>query len=338
MFGPLRRQRGPAAEPEAAEPKATPGEEPSPRKPPKASWNFEEGASIGAGRTILKRLGGGSRYEVHLVWDEKLFAILVAKLIRPDQVDDPRAVKELEREAEALERLAHPVIVRGFGAVLEGPYPHVALEHLEGPTLRQLIKRHGPLPLEQLLPLALHVAAAVHYLGTERTVHLDIKPDNIVMGVPPRLIDLSIARSFERAARLNGSVGTDAYMPPEQCDTERYRGLIGPAADVFGLGATLFHAVAGEVPFPRPKGARYSDDPLVRWPQLEAEPGPLPNGTPAALAQLIERSLRKDPAERPTAAELALGLEPLVAALPRKMALGRGRARRPSTRTKAPTG
>ena len=331
MLGPLRRRRAPAAEPQPADsPAATSQDrEAPPRKPDKAIWGFEQGASIGAGRTVLRKLGGDSRYEVHLVWDEKLFAILVAKLIRPDQVDDPRARKELEREAEALERLQHPVLVRGFGAVLEGPHPHVALEHLEGPTLRQLIKRHGPLPLEQLLPLALHVTAAVHYLGTEQMVHLDIKPDNIVMGMPPRLIDLSIARSFERAARLNGSVGTDAYMPPEQCDTERYRGLIGPAADVYGIGATLFHAIAGEVPFPRPRGARYSDDPLVRWPQLEADPQPLPRDTPAPLAELIGRTLRRDPAERPTATELALGLEPLVAALPRRMTFGRGRARRP---------
>ncbi len=138
----------------------------SPRRPPKASWEFEEGTPIAPGRSVLKPLGGGSRYEVFLVWDERLFALMVAKVIRPDQVDDDHALRELRREAELLESLAHPVIVRGFDAVLEGPHPHLLIEHLEGPTLRSLIKRGGPLPLEQLLPLALHVAAAIHYLAT----------------------------------------------------------------------------------------------------------------------------------------------------------------------------
>jgi eukaryotic-like serine/threonine-protein kinase len=289
----------------------------------KASWGFEEGAAIAPGRTVLRSLGGGSRYEVHLVWDEKLFSLAVAKLLRPDQAENERALRDLRKEAEALERLNHPVLLRGFDAVLEGPHPHVLVEHLEGPTLRRLIKKGGPLPPQQLLPLILHVAAAIHYMATEEMVHLDVKPDNIVMGIPPRLIDLSIARSFERVARLSGPVGTDGYMAPEQCDPEANPGLVGPPADVFGLGATAYHALAGHVPFPRPRGARESEDPLVRFPQLREAPRPLPAGVPEPLAELVTATLAHDPAERPTAAELGAGLEPLVAALPSKLVLGK---------------
>ena len=292
----------------------------------KASWDFEEGAEIAPGRTILKPLGGGSRYEVNLVWDDRWFSIMVAKLIRPDQVKDEHALEDLRDEAELLGRLAHPVLLRGFDAVLEGPHPHVLVEHLEGPTLRRLVKRGGPLPLQQLLPLALHVAAALHYLSTEEVVHLDVKPDNIVMGVPPRLIDLSVARSLDRAARMSGPVGTDAYMAPEQCDPKGYPGDVGPKSDVFGLGATLHHAVSGSVPFPRRKEARDADEPEVRFPQLVEEPQSLPDEVPAPLRDLVERALRADPAERPTAAELAMELEPLVAALPARARLGLYRA------------
>ena len=296
-------------------------------KPERPSWNFEEGDPIAPGRTVLKSLGGGSRFEVFLVWDDRLFAIMVAKVLRPDQAADDHALRELEREAVALEGLAHPVLVRGFGAVLEGEHPHLLLEHLEGPTLRRLIRKGGPLPLQQLLPLALHVAAALHYMSMEETVHLDVKPDNIVMGMPPRLIDLSIARSFERAARITGVLGTDPYMPPEQCGTEDWRGQIGPASDVFGLGATLYHAVSGHLPFPRPKGSRRHPDPLVRFPQLKEDPRPLPGDVPAPLAELIMSTLARDPAQRPVMSELALGLEPLVGALPRKLTFGRRGAR-----------
>jgi serine/threonine protein kinase len=286
-------------------------------------WDFDEGATLAEGRIALKPLGGGSRYEVYLVWDERLFSLAVAKVLRPDRVEDERSLRELAAEADALEALSHPVIVRGFDAVLDGPRPHLLLEHLEGPSLRRLLKRGGPVPLQQLLPLALHVAGALAYMAHERFVHLDVKPDNVIMGVPPRLIDLSIARSFDRAARISSPIGTDAYMAPEQCEPNGDRGAIGPAADVWGLGATLHHAVTGEVPFPRDRGARDSDDPEIRFPQLVAALQPLLADLPGELRELIEATLGSDPAARPSAAEVAARLEPLVADLPRKLRLSR---------------
>ena len=295
-----------------------------------ASWGFEEGDEIAPGRSVLKPIGGGSAYEVMLVFDDHLFSIMVAKVVRPDQLEDESTMRGLRREAEALERLAHPTLIRGFDAVLDPPHPHVLIEHLEGPTLRRLIKRDGPLPEEQLLPLALHVASALHYLAGEEIVHLDVKPDNIVMGVPPRLIDLSVARPFERARRIEGAIGTDPYMAPEQCGAPEYRGLIGGATDVWGLGATLFHAATGMRPFPRERGAGESGDREARFPQLVAEPQEFPRGVSPAFAELILATLRKDPAERPSARELALALEPLVASMPKMVRLGRGGTRKRS--------
>jgi serine/threonine protein kinase len=292
----------------------------------KASWEFDEGHEIAPGRSVLKHLGGGNRYEVYLVWEDRLFAVMVAKVLRPDRAEDPDAVRGLEREAEALGRLAHPVLLRGFGAVLDGPYPHVLVEHLEGPTLHALIKRHAPLPMEQVLPLALHVAAVLHYLSTEEMVHLDVKPANVVMGLPPRLIDLSLARPLRRARRLREHVGTNAYMPPEQC-APGAAGVIESPADVWGLGATLYHAIAGRLPFPPPRRKDHEGELAERFPQLVAEPRSLPNRVPDVLAEQVLGCLRKDPAERPTATELAMGLEPLVASLPRKLVLGKRGAR-----------
>ena len=286
------------------------------------TWQLEEGAEIAPGRTVLKPLGGGHEYEVYLVWDDKLFAIMVAKLLRPDLVDDERSRRRLKREAEALERLAHPVLLRGLGAVVEGGYPHVLVEHLEGPTLRRLIKRGGPLPLEQSLPLTLHVAAAIHCLASEGMVHLDVKPDNIVMGIPPRLIDLSLVRSVADAGRIRSWIGTNAYMPPEQCDPESL-GPIGPPADVWGLGATLFHALAAETPFPKPRAREEHASLDDRFPQLVEQPKPLPDYVPDGLREAVMAALRPDPDERPTAGELALALQPLVADLPGKVRLGR---------------
>jgi serine/threonine protein kinase len=272
---------------------------------PRPTWGLREGDELAPGRFVLRRIGGGRRCETLLVWDEHRLAVLVAKVLRPDQARVSAALADLEHEAALLARLAHPVVVRSFGAALDGRFPHLVLEHLEGPTLAELIAGHGALSLEQLLPLGLHVASALHYLAAEGILHLDVKPSNVVMGAPPRLIDLSVARTLAEAARLRSPLGTDAYMAPEQC---RPDGGIGPPADVFGLAATLHHAIAGAHPFV-PDGERF--------PQLRGAPRALPRRRPSTLAALLRAALAADPPARPTAAELASGLEPLVAALPR---------------------
>jgi serine/threonine protein kinase len=283
-----------------------------PSRVEKASWGLEEGEAIAEGRSVVEKLGGGRRYEVYLVWDEHLYSLAVAKVLRPDRVERDGPVRALRREAELLEHLAHPVVVRGFDAVLEGRYPHVLIEYLDGVMLRRLISRHGRLPLEQLLPLAQQILSALHYLSTEGVVHLDVKPGNIVMGVPPRLIDLSLARPVEDAAQLQKAVGTWGYIAPEQCDPVSHPGQVGPPADVWGLGAALHHAISGEVPFPRVPDAAASDDLGVRYPQLVDEPVPLPRDVPPLLQHLIASMLARDPDQRPSPSEVAEALEPLA--------------------------
>jgi serine/threonine protein kinase len=289
------------------------------------TWALAEGDEIAPGRSVLRSLGGGSRYEVLLVWDDMRFAIMVAKLLRPSVAADEGALRDLEEEAEALRALSHPVILRGFDAVLAGPHPHLLVEHLEGPTLRRLLRAEGRLALQQLVPLGLHVAAGLAYMAAAGWVHLDLKPDNVVMGVPPRIIDLSIARTTERAARTIGFLGTDPYMAPEQCGTPQWEGRLGPAADVFGLAATLWRAATGVGPFPRARGASKSEDPEVRFPQLVAAPPEPPREMPAALAELLLAGLAREPGDRPTARELAAGFEPVLGTLPVKVPRRRAR-------------
>ena len=278
-----------------------------------ARWGLEEGEEIAAGRTALKLLGGGHRYDAYLAWDERLHTVVVCKVVRPHLVEDRHTLDGLAGEWEILERVRHPVIVRGFDAVLDGPCPHIVLEHLEGPRLSTLVRRYGPLPTEQLVPLALELAAAIHYLRTEKVIHLDLKPSNTIMGAPPRLIDLSVALSADEAAELRSPVGTDAYMAPEQCDPERL-GPVGPAADVWGLGVTLFRAATGELPFDEPQPPA-ADGP-GRWPQLVEQPR-WPERAPDLLAALIMSCLERDPARRPDPADLHAALEPILGGLPK---------------------
>lgn len=281
-------------------------------EPSYESWELAEGDEIVPGRYTVDLLGGGRRYEAYLAWDDELHALVVAKLLRPDLVEDGRALHGLAREAAALDALAHPSLVRGFGAVLGGDRPHVLLEYLDGPRLSTLIRRYGVI-LEQLLPLALELTSALHYMAARGFVHLDVKPKNVVMSAPPRLIDLSVAQRIEDIATLDSPIGTDPYMAPEQADPARFDEL-GPPADVWGLGVTLFEAITGELPFERPGGE--SLPPGERFPQISAAPAPLPRDLPPAVAELVLATLEKSPANRPVAGEVAAALEPLVAALP----------------------
>lgn len=288
----------------------------------KEGWGFKEGDEIVPGRYALKRLGGGSAYEAYIVWDDKLGCIVVAKMLRPGKTDDEHYIKSMAREADIVASLSHPVIVRTFDVVLDGERPHLILEHLEGETVRRLIK-FGPVPMEQLLPLALSMCSAVHYLAGRDIVHLDIKSRNIVMGVPPRLIDFSVARTVEQAGRISGQIGTDAYMAPEQCDPGN-RGRIGPPTDIWGIGAVLFRAANGYLPFPRAREHDESDL-RQRYPQLYKEPEPFRKDIPRPVVETIRACLRPDPEDRPEAMEVAASLEEVVSLLPTRPVLRKAR-------------
>jgi serine/threonine protein kinase len=186
------------------------------------------------------------------------------------------------------------------------------LELLDGPRLSTLERRYG-IVVEQLLPLALQLCSALHYIAAQGYSHLDVKPRNVIMSSTPKLIDLSVARRFEDARRTREPIGTDAYMAPEQCEPARFE-EIEPRTDVWGLGVTLFEALARRRPFP--DGDHGSSIPSDRFPQLVREPEPLPKEIPATVAELLGACLRDDPRERPAAAEVAERLEPLVAGLP----------------------
>jgi len=291
--------------------------------PPDASWGFREGDEIVLGRHAVRPLGGGSRYEAYLAWDDQLLTLVVVKILRPDQVDDPAALAAIAAEADMLERLRHPAIMRSFDAVVDGARPHLVLEYLDGPHLSTLL-REFDVALDQALSMGLQLCSAVHYMGTRDVVHLDIKPRNIIMAGPPRLIDLSLALRTGELAGVSSPVGTPRYMAPEQCDPTRFREL-GSATDVWGIGVTLYWALAKGSPFPAP-----ASDPNAaleqRYPQLAHAPAPLSPDVPPALAELIGATLSPRPEHRPTAGQIAAELEPLVAALPRPQ-LGRFRLR-----------
>ena len=282
-------------------------------------WGFTEGDPITTELTAIRLLGGGSSYEAYLAFDDITYAPTVVKVIRPHRIDDGSSLRGLRREVDTLSMVNHPVVARGLRAVLEGERPHVVLEAIDGPRLSTLIRKYGPLPEQQYLPLAIEVASALHYFRRIGIVHLDIKPSNIIMGAPARLIDLSVARPVEEGRALKYPIGTDAYMAPEQCDPPT-SGVPDFATDVWGIGATLFEAIAGYKAFD--DGDSKSDHPAARFPQLAEIAYGLPERVAPDVAKVVLACLEPDPADRPLPHELAEGLEPALARLPKARLAG----------------
>lgn len=271
------------------------------------TWDLVGGEQIAPGLIAVKPIGGGVVYEAWVAFDERLYAPVVTKLVRPSHVDNPVSRLGLEREVEVLSRLNHPGIVRIFDHDVTGERPRIVLENIDGPNLSWLISRHGALPVQQLLPLGLELASALHYLHGERVCHLDVKASNVVMGAPAKLIDLSLALDVAEAATLDHAVGTDEYMAPEQCRPGEERGTVGHPSDVWGFGVTMFRAAAGYRAFAREP----------RWLQLTDAPLDLPDHVPAPLRDLIGDCLAPDPADRPVPEAIAEALEPMLAAMPK---------------------
>jgi len=286
---------------------------------PDDRWHFVDGDPITDELTATRLLGGGSAYEAYLAFDEVTFSPVVVKVVRPDQVGSRSALRGLRREVDALATINHPVVVRGLRHELDGPRPHVVLEAVDGPRLSSLVRRYGPLEDYQYLPLAIDVASSLHYLRRLGWVHLDIKPSNIIMGSPARLIDLSVARPVVDAAALDHVIGTDAYMAPEQCDPPT-TGSPGPASDVWGLGATLHHAITGHRPFA--DGDPDARSLAGRFPQVADAPAPLSRDVDPRVADVVRAMLHPDPAARPEPHEVAEALEPVLASLPRQRLAG----------------
>jgi len=264
------------------------------------SVGYEEAPPLGPGELLapdyraIVPLSRGQFLDVYDVWSEERACRCIAKVLRPEYIEDRGARDSLLREGRTLKRLTHLHIVRAY-EVIENPYPVVILETLTGQTLDHLINTHRRrrLSLSNIVFLGIHLCSAMHYLHHQGLLHLDLKPSNIVsnLGVA-KVLDLSIAQP---PGRGNRGVGTPQYMAPEQCSGA---GLT-EATDVWGIGAVLFHAATGRPPFEAEDGEKYQ--------QLERRAGPVRSHrrVPAAFATAVDRCLDPEPEGRPTVDELA---------------------------------
>ena len=275
-------------------------------------WDLKRGAEIDPTLVVIETLGLGTRYEAYRAWDRSLFCEAAVKVIRPHRVSDDRAIEGFERETSIGMRMTHPYLVRFLRWSLTPPRPYLVMEYVSAATLGAHLEDVGAVSVPEICLLGIRMAGALHHMHQNGALHLDVKPHNVTMGDPPKLLDLSLARSFSGPLRLRHTVGTRQYMPPEQCD----HGEATPQSDLFSLGATLYEGVSGSCPFP--EGDESAQARADQYPQLEMDPLPLSEvaSVPRPLEQVIMACLQRDPARRPRAAiDVAVTLEGVLEGL-----------------------
>lgn len=269
------------------------------------------GSVIGGSYRILGPLGAGSSSHVFAAEHVRIGRRVAIKILRPELAENPRATQRFRREAKAMARLQneHIVDVLDCGE-LDDRTPYLVTELLEGEDLRSLMRREGALPVRRACQLALDVCAALTAVHAAGLVHRDLKPENLFVSRRCtgedwcKVLDFGVAKMEASLATAQDTiVGTVRYMAPEQLSNNA---AIGPATDIYALGAILYECLTGSPP--------YTEKTIqeLMFAVMNREPPPLraqrPH-LPSSLARAVHRALEKDPQRRPpSAAALAASL------------------------------
>jgi eukaryotic-like serine/threonine-protein kinase len=243
---------------------------------------------------VLGRLGVGGMATVYLAEDSSLGRKVALKVMAERYAEDGEFVERFRREAQAAARLNHPNIIAVYDRGEADGRPYIAMEYLQGRTLKQVIQKEGPLPPERAIAVAMQVLAGLRYAHEHGVVHRDVKPHNVLVGDDGRIkvTDFGIAHAGDPQMTEVGSiVGTAQYLSPEQA-----RGRsVGPQTDVYSLGVVLYEMLAGRVPFEGDSSV------AIAMQHVSDEAPPLRSlvpQVPESLAMVVAHSMLKQPEQR----------------------------------------
>jgi serine/threonine protein kinase len=258
---------------------------------------------------ILEVIARGGMGVVYKARQCSLNRVVALKMLLGGIEADEDYRRRFQKEAELVARLSHPNIVPIYDIGQQDGQPFFSMEYVAGTDLAKKAQSQ-PLRPEDSVRYVEAVAWAVHYAHEQGVLHRDLKPSNILLGADdrPRITDFGLARQLDAESSLTvtGAVlGSPGYLPPEQLSAGR--GVIGPASDVYGLGAILYHLLTGRPPFM----ASTLADTLRQLLDTEpVSPRLLNLAVSPGLEAICLKCLRKSPRERfPTAAELAQALQ-----------------------------
>jgi serine/threonine protein kinase len=255
---------------------------------------------------IIEALGAGAMGQVYLARDVSLNRRVAIKTLGHVHLNRPDLRQRFAREARAVASISHPNVVQIFDISEDLERPYFVMEYLKGTDVDVLLRKRGRLSVSEVVAIGLSSSLGLAEAASAGVVHRDVKPANLFLtdrGVV-KVTDFGLAKGFALGANLTGdgiTLGTPDYMPPEQG-----QGLpVDTRADIYALGATLFHLLAGHPPF---RGGdekvgyaevvvRHIKQPIPRLadevPDIDLD-----------LARLVGQMLAKDPAQRPTYEEL----------------------------------
>lgn len=247
---------------------------------------------------VEAEIARGGMATVYRARDLRLDRPVALKVMRPDLAHDQAFVRRFQQEARAAAHLSHPHIVSVYDQGEDGDLVFLAMQLVDGPTLRDVIEHRTPASARQALTLMVPVAEALAEAHHRGLVHRDVKPENVLIdqgrhnGI--KVVDFGLARAISAASHHTSEMlwGTAAYLAPEQVE----RGRADPRTDVYGVGLLLFELLTGRKAFPGEDPLQVAYDHVHRGlPDLRA----LAPTVPPAVASLVASAAATDPDDRP---------------------------------------
>jgi serine/threonine-protein kinase len=251
--------------------------------------------TLASGRYRVERvLGDGAMATVVLARDEELDRLVAVKLLDERLAADESFRARFAREARVAAALSHPNVVTVFDVGESDGRPFIVMEHVEGRTLEERLRREGPLPADEVRRIARQVCAGLEHAHAQGLIHRDLKPANLIERGDGtiKIADFGIARAAETTLTEAGTIlGTAAYLAPEQAEGRE----VTQATDLYGLGVVLYELLTGK--------RLWEVESLAALASRGTEPAPEPPpDAPADLRAAIARCLAPDAADRPTSA------------------------------------
>lgn len=272
------------------------------------------GTTLGKYR-LTEKIGQGGMAQVYKAYQPDLDRYVAVKVLHPHLIGDDDFVVRFRREARAVAALEHPHVVRVYDFDTQGGVAFLVMENLDGDSLKAILRdldcRGAEMPFEEVSRIVGAIADALDYAHRRDLVHRDVKPSNVILanGGRPVLTDFGIARMLEGSTVItesDGTLGTPAYMSPEQC-----RGETGDVrSDIYSLGVLLYQLCTGRVPFD-------ADTPYAVILKHISSPLPSPRSQRPDLPESVERVILKAMAKEPddryqTAGEMGRALHAAV--------------------------
>jgi eukaryotic-like serine/threonine-protein kinase len=241
---------------------------------------------------LEEQIGSGGMSTVYRAFDEVLERSVAIKVMHASIADDGVQLERFRREARTAAKMSHPHVVTVIDAGEDDGHPFIVLEYVEGETLKDRIRRCGPLPVPEAVAYAIEVGRALQAAHGERLVHRDVKPQNVLLDPEGRakVTDFGISRSLDAAEGLTATgrvLGTTDYVSPEQALGE----AVTEQSDVYSLGIVLFEMLTGRVPFRAESqvgvAMKHVREPMPDVQQLRPE-------ISAALAAVVDRATAKE--------------------------------------------